>query len=77
MYIQGKETDEMILDVVRALWERHKRTERIRKQMRMTKRCSRELDMLLSLMGIDYSRIELCPIPVETEENVHIDERRR
>lgn len=49
----------MILDVVRALWERHKRTERIRKQMRMTKRCSRELDMLLSLMGIDYSRIEL------------------
>ena len=67
----------MILDVVRALWERHKRTERIRKQMRMTKRCSRELDMLLSLMGIDYSRIELCPIPVETEENVHIAERRR
>lgn len=25
MYIQGKETDDMILDVVKALWERHKR----------------------------------------------------
>ena len=26
-----------ILDVLKALWERHKRTETIRKQMRMTK----------------------------------------
>lgn len=67
----------MILDVVKALWERHKRTEVIRKQMRMTKRCSRELDVLLSLIGIDYSRLELSPIPVETEEKMYIDERRR
>lgn len=62
----------MILDVVKALWERHKRTEVIRKQMRMTKRCSRELDVLLSMIGIDYSRLELCPIPVETEEKKYI-----
>lgn len=67
----------MILDVVKALWERHKRTEVIRKQMRMTKRCSRELDVLLSMIGIDYSRLELCPISVETEEKKYIDERRR
>lgn len=67
----------MILDVVKALWERHKRTEVIRKQMRMTKRGSRELDVLLSMIGIDYSRLELCPIPVETEEKKYIDERRR
>lgn len=67
----------MKLDVVKALWERHKRTEVIRKQMRMTKRCIRELDVLLSLIGINYSRIELCPIPVETEEKMYIDERRR
>lgn len=58
----------MILDVVKALWERYKRTEIIRKQMRMTKRCSRELDALFSLIGIDYSKLELCPIPVESEK---------
>lgn len=64
----------MMLDVVKALWERHKQTEIIRKQMRMTKRCSRELDLLLSLIGIDYSKLQLCPIPVETEEHCkHID----
>ena len=43
----------MILNVVKALWERHKRTEILRKQMRMTKRCSKELDILLGL--IEYS----------------------
>lgn len=77
MYIQGKETDDMILDVVKALWERHKRTEVIRKQMRLTKRCRRELEVILSLIGIDYSRIELCPIPVETEGKNNIDEKWR
>lgn len=66
-----------ILDVLKALWERHKRTETIRKQMRLTKRCRRELEVILSLIGIDYSRIELCPIPVETEGKNNIDEKWR
>ena len=43
----------------KALWERRKRTKMIRKQMRMTKKCSRELNNLLRLIGIDYSTLEL------------------
>lgn len=66
-----------ILDVLKALWERHKRTEIIRKQMRMTKRCSRELDVLLGIIGIDYSRLELCPIPAEVEKEIQNEEKRR
>lgn len=66
-----------ILDVLKALWERHKRTETIRKQMRMTKRCSRELDALFGIIGIDYSRLELCPIPAEVEKEIQIEEKRR
>lgn len=66
-----------ILDVLKALWERHKRTETIRKQMQMTKRCSRELDALFGIIGIDYSRLELCPIPAEVEKEIQIEEKRR
>lgn len=66
-----------ILDVLKAFWERHKRTEIIRKQMRMAKRCSRELDVLLGIIGIDYSRLELCPIPAEVEKEIQNEEKRR
>ena len=66
-----------ILDVLKALWERHKRTETIRKQMQMTKRGSRELDALFGIIGIDYSRLELCPIPAEVEKEIQIEEKRR
>ena len=66
-----------ILDVLKALWERHKRTEIIRKQMRMTKRCSKEQDVLLGIIGIDYSRLELCPISAEVEKEIQNEERRR
>ena len=66
-----------ILDVLKALWERHKRTETIRKQMRMTKRCNRELDALFGIIGIDYSRLELCPIPAEVEKEIQNEEKRR
>ena len=66
----------MILNVVKALWERHKRTEILRKQMRMTKRCSKELDILLGLIGIDYSKLELCPIPVENENEKQKEEEK-
>lgn len=65
----------MLLDVVKMLWERRKRTEAVRKQMRMTKKCSKELDLLLGLIGIDYSKLELSPIPVENENEKQIDER--
>lgn len=58
----------MILNVIKALWERHRRTEIIRKQMRMTRKCSKELDILLGLIEIDYSTLEFCPAPVETKE---------
>ena len=67
----------MILNVVKALWERHKRTEILRKQMRTTKRCSKELDILLGLIGIDYSKLELCPILVENENEKQMEEKWR
>ncbi len=59
----------MVLNTIKTLWERHKRTEKIRKQMRMTRRCSRELDILLGMIGVDYSTLEPCPFPVEMEES--------
>lgn len=67
-----------ILKVLKALWKRHKRTERIRKQMQMTKKCSRELDILLGIIGIDYSSLEPpCPIPAEVENEIQNEERWR
>lgn len=64
-----------IWNVIKILWERHKRTDKIRKQMRMTKRCSGELDGLLGLIGIDYSALELCSIPAEEETEMQNEER--
>lgn len=61
----------------KALWERRKRTKMIRKQMRMTKKCSRELNNLLRLIGIDYSTLELCPIPLKVEKEIRSKEGRR
>ena len=69
---------------VRNLWklnillrERDKKTEGIRKQMKVTKRCGRELDILLGLLGIDYSTLELCPIPSDAGKKTQNRERRR
>lgn len=59
------------------LWERRKRTKMIRKQMRMTKKCSRELNNLLRLIGIDYPTLELCPIPLKIEKEIQSKEERR
>lgn len=61
----------------KALWERRKRTEIIRKQMCMTKKCSRELGILLGLIGIDYPTLELCPIPLKVEKEIRSEEGRR
>lgn len=47
--------------------ERYKKIKLIRKQMQMTRRCSRELDIILSLIGVDYSKIEIHPESEETE----------
>lgn len=67
----------MILNVEKMLWERRKRSEALRRQMRMTKKCSKELDLLLGLIGIDYSRLEPGPVPVENENEKQIEERWR
>jgi len=58
-----------ILDVIHGLWLRHGRVEKLRKEMKMTKGCCRELDFLLGSLGIDFSNLELCPIPVENNDN--------
>lgn len=33
------------------------------------------LDVRLGMIGIDYSRLELCPIPVENEESNNRERR--
>lgn len=58
----------MVLDVLKEIFERCRRKEKLRRQLRMTRKCSRELDILLGKVGIDYSRLELCPVPEEIEE---------
>ena len=65
------------MNVVKALRERHKWIEIFRKQMRMTKRCSKEPDVLFGLIGIDYSKLELCPIPIEIDTEKQIEEKWR
>lgn len=45
----------------------------VHKAKRMSRKCCMELDMLLSLGGIDFSRIEMCPYPEELLEDV-VDE---
>lgn len=67
----------MLFKVIKALWERHKRTEKLRKELHMTKRCSKELDILLGLIGIDYSQLELCSIPEEIINEVQTEEKGR
>ncbi|MDO4481900.1 MAG: hypothetical protein Q4C14_04115 [Bacillota bacterium] len=59
----------MVLDVLKEIFERYRRKEKLRRQLRMTRKCSRELDILLGKVGIDYSKLELCPVPEETEKN--------
>ena len=57
----------------KALRERYKRVEKLKKELRMSRKCCMELDMLLSLGGIDLSGIELCPYPEELLKDV-VDE---
>ncbi len=68
----------MILKTMKSLWYRHMRTERLRKQLHMTKKCSKELDIMLGRIGIDYSKLKLCPIPNETKKDEfdYYEERR-
>jgi len=59
----------LILNDIRGLWLRHKRLEKLRKEMKLTKSCCREMDLMLGSLGIDFSDFEFCPTPVEFDDN--------
>ncbi len=66
LYLQEKGEHRMNMwKALRLTWIRHRKAERLRKQMNMTRKCSKELDTLLYLIGIDFASLELCPVQVE------------
>ena len=51
------------------MFERYRRTEKIRKDMQLTRKCGKELDLLLKSVGIDFSTFEMCPVLVEDDDD--------
>lgn len=67
--LKGKETSKMrIAEIIYGLYLRQVRLKRIRKEMKMTRGCCRELDVLLGCVGIDLSNLEMCPMPENVEK---------
>ena len=61
-----------ILEVINYKWCRYRKKEKLRKQLNMTRRCSRELDKIFELIDIDVSEIKLPPITVEVSDEANL-----
>ena len=53
---------------IRHFIERRRRMGRLRRELRMTKGCEHELDMLLRMIGIDAAGLEVCAMPLNEQE---------
>lgn len=50
---------------IRHFIERRRRMRQLRRELRMTRGCEHELDMLLRMIGIDAASLEVCTIPLD------------
>lgn len=56
------------MNVLKAMTDRAGRVRKLRRQLKMTRKCTRELDTMLALLGIDFSGLQMCSLP-ETEDD--------